>query len=96
MKITDARNLLKSMQKDIDLIGGPNWKHLSLAAQTRIEYSYKGKVYKLYHLFVDEIIEPIAEVLQIITNFIVDLIRTIGHVFEEIGYFLKQSFEPLK
>lgn len=96
MSKADATNLLKSMQKDIELMNGPNWKYLSLATQTRIEYSYKGKIHKLYHLFMNEIIEPIAEVLQIITNFIVDLIHTLGHVFEEIGYFLKQSFEPLK
>ena len=96
MKRTDATNLMNSIQKDIDLMNGPDWKYLSLATQTRIEYSYKGKVHKLYHLFMDEVIEPIAEVLKIITNFIVDLIHTIGHVFEEIGYFLKHSFEPLK
>ncbi|WP_159639128.1 hypothetical protein [Erysipelothrix anatis] len=96
MTKTDAATLLNSIQKYINLMNGPNWKYLSLATQTRIEYSYKGKVHKLYHLFVNEIIEPIAEVLRIITNFIVDLIHTIGHVFEEIGYFVKQSFEPLK
>ena len=81
MKRTDAIVLMKSIQKDIELMNGPNWKYLSLATQTRIEYSYKGKVHILYHLFVNEIIEPIAEVLRIITNLIVDLIRTIGHVF---------------
>ncbi|QIK85845.1 hypothetical protein G7061_04140 [Erysipelothrix sp. HDW6B] len=96
MKRTDATSILNSIQKDIELMNGPNWKYLSLATQTRIEYSYKGKIHKLYHLFVNEIIEPVAEVLQIITKFIVDLIHTLGHVFEEIGYFLKQSFEPLK